>query len=78
LLFSGLPRDIDTSRPELLSFAIAGMLPVDLLWKQQILELRSEAERQVRLLAYLREWAPHLQKVEALRHRSAGNGHGLN
>ena len=78
LLFSGLPRDVDTSHPELLSFAIAGMLPIDLLWKQQILELRSEAERQGRLLAYLRQWAPHLQKVETLRHRSAGNGRGLN
>jgi len=78
LLFSCLPKNIDTSHPEILSFAIAGMLPIDLLWKQQILELRSEAERQVRLLGYLREWAPHLQKVETLRHRTAGNGRGMN
>jgi hypothetical protein len=49
-----------------------------LLWKQQILELRSEAERQHRLLGYLREWAPHLQKVSGLRSRAGGNGHGLN
>jgi len=78
LLFSGLPKSVDTSRPELLSFAIAGMLPIDLLRKQQILELRSEAERQDRLLRYLREWAPHLQKVETLRQRTAGNGGGMN
>lgn len=78
LLFSGMPKGLDDSPPELISFSIAGALPIDLLWKQQILELRSEAERQDRLLTYLREWAPHLQKVETLRHRTAGNGHGLN
>jgi Lon protease-like protein len=78
LLFAGMPRSLEESRPELLSFAIAGALPMDLLWKQQILELRAEAERQDRLLTYLREWALHLQKVETQRHRGAGNGHGLN
>ena len=78
LLFSDVPKNLEESRPELISFAISGVLPIDLLWKQQILELRSEAERQDRLLGYLREWAPHLQQVEALRHRTAGDGHGLN
>jgi ATP-dependent Lon protease len=78
LLFSGMPRNLEESQPELISFAISGVLPIDLLWKQQILELHSEAERQDRLLAYLREWAPHLQQVETLRHRTAGNGHGSN
>jgi ATP-dependent Lon protease len=78
LLFSGMPRNIEETHPELISFAISSVLPIDLLWKQQILELRSEAERQDRLLGYLREWAPHLQQVETLRHRTAGGGHGLN
>lgn len=78
LLFSGMPRNLEESSSELISFAISGVLPMDLLWKQQILELHSEAERQERLLGYLREWAPHLQKVETLRHQTAGNGHGLN
>jgi ATP-dependent Lon protease len=78
LLFSGMPKNIEESQPELISFAISSVLPIDLLWKQQILELRSEAERQERLLGYLREWAPHLQQVEILRDRTTGNGHGLN
>jgi hypothetical protein len=64
--------------PENLSYLVAGTLPMDLMWKQQILELRSEADRQERLVAYLREWAPHLQKAQTLRHRADGNGHGLN
>jgi Lon protease-like protein len=78
LLFSGMPRNIDDPGLDQISFAISGVLPIDLLWKQQILELHSEVERQDRLLGYLREWAPHLQKVETLRTRTAGDGHGLN
>ena len=78
LLYTSMPKDLDDLRNEELAFTIAAALPLDLLWKQQILELRSEAERQNRLLGYLREWAPHLQKVGGLRSRAGGNGHGLN
>ena len=78
LLFADIPRDLDEASREGLSYAIASCLPIDLLWKQQILELRTEVDRQERLLAYLRDWAPHLQKEEGLRHRAVGNGHGLN
>ena len=78
LLFSEIPRNLEEIAPEHLAYCVAAALPLDLLWKQQILELRSEAERQERLLGYLREWAPHLQKAEALRLRTGGNGHGLN
>jgi ATP-dependent Lon protease len=77
LLFSGMPSSL-AQAPDSLSFAIAGALPLDLLWKQQILELRSETERQDRLLRYLQEWALHLQKIGNKLHRQAGNGHGLN
>jgi len=78
LLVAGVPKALDESRCEFRSYAVASALPMDLLWKQQILELRSEAERQDRLLGYLREWALHLQKVEAIHQRSSRNGHGLN
>jgi hypothetical protein len=64
--------------PEEFSYVVAGTLPMDLMWKQQVLELRSEADREERLVTYLREWAPHLQKAEALRQRADGNGHRLN
>jgi len=78
LLFSGMPPDLSRSSSQSLSFAIAGALPLDLLWKQQILELRSEAERQDRLLRYLREWALHLHKIDSRRHSSSGDGQSLN
>jgi ATP-dependent Lon protease len=78
LLFASVPKDFSATPPQELAYSIASMLPLDLLWKQQILELRSEAERQERLLRYLRDWTPHLQKADTLRHRAAGNGHGFN
>jgi ATP-dependent Lon protease len=78
LLFADLPRNLESCPLDVLSYAVASALPMDLLWKQQILELRSEAEREERLVAYLRDWAPHLQKAETLRHHAGGNGHGLN
>jgi ATP-dependent Lon protease len=78
LLFDDYPRNTDCQSDEHFSYVVAASLPMDLLWKQQILELRSEADRQERLVAYLREWAPHLQKSEVMRQRAGGNGHGLN
>ena len=78
IIYGDYPRNIQCDVPEDLSYVVAHALPMDLLWKQQVLELRSEADRQERLVTYLREWAPHLQKTEALRQHVDGNGHGLN
>jgi Lon protease-like protein len=78
LIYDDYPKNIQNSTPDELSYLVAGTLPIDLLWKQQILELRSEFDRQERLVTYLREWAPHLQRKEAMRQRVGGNGHGLN
>jgi len=78
LVFEDYPKNLEGTPSEELSYLVAATLPMDLLWKQQILELRSEADRQERLVAYLREWAPHLQNKGAMRQRAGGNGHGLN
>jgi ATP-dependent Lon protease len=78
LVFGDYPKNLESCARENLSYVVAGTLPMDLLWKQQILELRSEADREERLVTYLREWAPHLQKTEVMRQRAGGNGHGLN
>jgi Lon protease-like protein len=74
LVFDDYPRNIQGESAEYLSFVVASTLPIDLMWKQQILELRSEADRQERLVGYLREWAPHLQKQEKSRARAGGSG----
>ncbi len=78
LIFEDYPKNTDPEPSARFSFVVAGTLPMDLLWKQQILELRTEADRQERLVGYLRAWAPHLQKTGVLRQRAGGNGHGLN
>ena len=78
LIFNDYPKNLEGTDPENLAYFVANSLPMELLWKQQILELRNEAERQERLVAYLREWAPHLQKAGTMRARAGGNGHGLN
>jgi Lon protease-like protein len=61
-----------------ISFAyhIASELPLDVAFRQTLLELRSEAERQTRLAARLVEWYPQLEKRDRVRGRAAGNGHG--
>ena len=78
LVFEDYPKNTESDQADPISFVIAGTLPMDLLWKQQILELRSEVDRQERLVGYLRAWAPHLQKTGVMRQRAGGNGHGLN
>jgi len=78
LVFNNLPRSFEEVPGEELAFAIASTLPIDLLCKQEILELRTEDTRQERLLRYLCDWAPHLLKEKAMRQSAGGNGHGLN
>ncbi|HVO56718.1 MAG TPA: LON peptidase substrate-binding domain-containing protein [Dongiaceae bacterium] len=74
LVFGDYPRNIREDSPIELSYRIAGTLPMELRWKQSILELRSEAERQERLVMYLKEWAPFLQRAEDSRAGAAGTG----
>src|SRR5215475_14572197 len=78
IVFGDYPRNVQALEPDELSYAIAGTLPMDVMWKQQVLELRSEADRQERLVTYLREWAPHLQKNESQRQNAEGNAPSLN
>src|SRR6202051_3483377 len=78
LVFNSLPLNIEESPEGELSYAIAATLPIDLLCKQQLLELRNESERQGRLLRDLCERAPHLLKKKGIRQSAGSNGHGLN
>lgn len=59
-----------------LAYHVASELPVETAIRQMLLEIRSEAERQARLVAHLKEWYPQLQKREHVRGKAAGNGHG--
>ena len=59
-----------------LAYHVASELPVDVAIRQGLLEIRSEAGRQERLVAYLSDWYPQLQRREHVRGKAAGNGHG--
>jgi Lon protease-like protein len=58
-----------------LAYHVASELPVDVAFRQDLLEERSEAERQRRLVARLTEWYPQLQKRDQFRAKATGNGH---
>lgn len=64
--------------PELpLSYQIAGTLPLDVEYRQSLLETLSEAERRSQLLEHMEKWIPHLTRLARTRKKAGGNGHGL-
>ncbi len=58
-----------------IAFLIASELPLDLEYKQELLELRSEAERQVSLREKMEKWLPELEQLDRIKRRAGGNGH---
>lgn len=77
LLF-GRPNSAFDPAPELpLSYQIAGTLPLDVEYRQSLLETLSEAERRSQLLEHMQKWIPHLTRLARTRKKAGGNGHGL-
>lgn len=75
-LFQVLGQDAEIDRGKNpLSFQLASQLPVDLDFKQAILEMKSEAERIETLLEYYRATIPKVEKTLQARERASGNGH---
>jgi Lon protease-like protein len=58
-----------------LAYHVATELPLDTGMRQELLEVRSESERQAFLVAHLQDWYPQLQRRERVRGKAAGNGH---
>jgi Lon protease-like protein len=58
------------------SFAMAAPLPLDLAFKQRLLELRSEKERIKALTEHLRTLLRRNQMTERMRNLAGTNGHG--
>ena len=58
-----------------LSFQLAQELPVDLDFKQALLEMKSESERVETLTEYYRATIPKVEKTLRARQRASGNGH---
>jgi Lon protease-like protein len=58
-----------------ITFLIASELPLDLEYKQELLELRSEKERQSNLREKMEKWLPELEQLDLIKRRAGGNGH---
>ncbi len=58
------------------AFHVGAELPLELEFRQSLLELRSEAERQKSLVEHLTELYPQLERRERVRGKATGNGHG--
>jgi len=70
----GQTSEIEKDIPAL-SFYLANELPVDLDFKQAILEMKSEAERLETLIEYYRATIPRVEKALHAREKASGNGH---
>ena len=81
LLLHGSPpadMDIDDRSDGLLAYRIASELPLELETLQELLEIRAEAERRIRLISRLNQLLPQLVQIEQMRSKSMANTHGPN
>lgn len=75
LAIAGAKQDLSAADPALLSFYLAGSLPLDLDFKQKLLSLRSEGARLSLLITYLQTLIPNLHRAARAREKAGGNGH---
>ncbi len=74
-LLHGHPPGLLETSSFAITYQIASELPLDLEFKQTLLETLSEAERHQTLLARLTEWLPQLEQRDRVRRKAGGNGH---
>ena len=77
LSLAGAAQDLSQTDRGPLSFRLAGSLPLDLDFKQNLLAMRSEGERIRTLAAYLESILPALRHAARARGKAGGNGHAL-
>jgi Lon protease-like protein len=75
LVFGQPPDAPAESNFELLTFQIASELPLDLAYKQNLLEMRNEGDRQQSLEGALHKWLMDFEQVSRARRIAGGNGH---
>jgi Lon protease-like protein len=66
------PPEADTPQ---LSFHLAGVLPLDLDFKQTLLAMRSEGDRLSAVIEYYEALLPRLKRAMKTRQKAGGNGH---
>jgi Lon protease-like protein len=75
LSLAGAVQDLSAADQDQLSFYLAGSLPLDLDFKQNLLAMRSEGERIHAVAAYLENILPKLRHAARAREKAGGNGH---
>ena len=75
LALAGAIQDLSAADHSVLSFYLAGSLPLDLDLKQKLLELRSERARIATLIENLETILPKIHRASRARSTSGGNGH---
>ena len=75
LSLAGAVQDLSTADQNALSFYLAGSLPLDLDFKQQLLAMRSEGKRIQAVALYLEGILPNLRRAARAREKAGGNGH---
>ena len=75
LTLAGAVQDLSAADPTALSFYLAGSLPLDLDFKQNLLAIRSERERIQAVANYLESMLPNLRRAAKTREKAGGNGH---
>ena len=74
LALANAEQDLPTDDTPL-SYHLAGSLPLDLDFKQQLLASRSEPQRIQTVIAYFEKILPNLRRAIHIRKKAGGNGH---
>jgi uncharacterized protein len=75
LALAGAQQDLPEKEDLSLSFHLAGSLPLDLDFKQNLLSMRSEAKRVQAIITYFEAILPKLKRAVHVRQKAGGNGH---
>ena len=70
----GQQAQIERNLPNI-SFQLANDLPVDLDFKQALLEMKTESERVTTLIEYYKATIPKVERSLRVREKASGNGH---
>jgi len=74
LTIGGAQQSLPESQAQI-SFYLAGSLPLDLDFKQALLEMRSESERISAIVTAFESILPKLRRAVQARQKAGGNGH---
>jgi uncharacterized protein len=75
MMLANSEQDLPENEDSPLSYHLAGSLPLDLDFKQNMLSLRSEAQRIRTVITYFEGILPKLRRAVTMRQKAGGNGH---